>query len=120
MALPNMRTLPEYRVLKPDNVTELTKLKKEAFYDWNYSLLPYANIECVFDQIAIESDEEAETIGQIEEQLNTYAEELLVDLILGRRSLDDMETYLGELEKLGLQDYINIKQARRDRYLANG
>lgn len=119
MALPNMRTLPEYRVLKPDNVTELTKLKKEAFYDWNYNLLPYANIECVFDQIAIETDEEAETIGQIEEQLNTYAEELLVDLILGRRSLDDMETYLGELEKLGLQEYMSIKQARRDRYVAN-
>ena len=30
-----------------------------------------------------------------------------------------METYLGELEKLGLQEYMSIKQAHRDRYVAN-
>ena len=119
MALPNMRTLPEYRVLKQEDVTDLTRAKQNAYYDWLYTLLPNAEIECAFDQIAIATDEEAETIGRIEEQLNTYAEELVVDLILGRKSLDDMETYRGELEKLGLQEYMSIKQARRDRYVAS-
>jgi hypothetical protein len=45
----------------------------------------------------------------------TYAKELLADLTLEEKSMDDYPAYLQEPENLGLKDYTNIMQARRDR-----
>ena len=59
-----------------------------------------------------------EKIGEIENVLTTYMKELLTDLVLGHRSINDLPAYLEELESLGLTDYLEIMQARRDRYVA--
>lgn len=120
MALPNARTLPEYKTIRQEGVTERTAAKQQVMYDWIYDMLPNAEIECAFAQLAIATEEEAELIANTEEQLNTYASELLVDLILGRKTLDNMDEYRGELEKLGLGEYMEVMQARRDRYVSAG
>lgn len=52
-------------------------------------------------QYPLTTDEEQETLNEITNTLETYAKELLVDLILGNKSLDDLATYQAELEKLG-------------------
>ena len=119
-ALPNMRTDTVYYDLLPEGVSARTQAKNEVIYDWTTDLIKKATIECAFDQLAIATDEELEVIGNVEEQLKTYASELLVDLIMGRKSLDDMDVYRGELEKLGLNEYMEVIQAQRDRYVSLG
>ena len=68
-------------------------------------------------KLALPTNEEMEKTGQIENVLNTYMRELLTDLILGNRSINDLSKYIEELESLGLTDYIEIMQARRDRFV---
>ena len=69
-------------------------------------------------KLALPTTEEMEKIGETENVLTTYTEELLTDLVLGNRSIDDLPACLEELESLGLTDYLEIMQARRDRYVA--
>lgn len=69
-------------------------------------------------KLALPTTEEMEKIGEIENVLTTYMKELLTDLVLGNRSINDLPAYLEELESLGLTDYLEIMQARRDRYVA--
>ena len=68
--------------------------------------------------LAMPTTEEAEFISEKATVLETYASELLADLILGNKSLDDLPEYLKEMESLGLSEYLSVLQARRDR-LAN-
>ena len=67
--------------------------------------------------LALPTIEEMERTNEIENVLTTYANELLTDLILGNRSLSDLQSYVDEMEKLGLNDYLNIIKARRERYV---
>ena len=69
-------------------------------------------------KLALPTTEEMEKIGEIENVLTTYMAELLTDLVLGNRSIDDLPACLEELESLGLTDYLEIMQARRDRFVA--
>lgn len=64
---------------------------------------------------ALETAEETAVIEEKYAVLETYCQELLTDLIFGNKSLDDLPTYQAELEELGLQEYIDVMQARRDR-----
>ena len=50
---------------------------------------------------------------------STYSEELLTKLILGQQSMDDWDTYMADLERLGLDQLIEINQARYDRAQGN-
>ena len=73
---------------------------------------------CIRDRLwATATDEEAAVISETQNQLETYASELLADLILGNKSLDNLEEYQQELNDLGLQEYLQVRQARRDRIL---
>lgn len=68
--------------------------------------------------LAMPTPEEQSFIDEKTSVLHSYANELLTDLIMGRKSLDDMPQYLNEMEELGLKEYVDIIQARLDRYLA--
>lgn len=68
-------------------------------------------------KLALPTTEEMEKIGETENVLTTYMKELLTDLVLGNRSIDDLPACLEELESLGLTDYLEIMQARRDRFV---
>ncbi len=69
--------------------------------------------------MAIATDDENAVVSEKSEALNTYASELITDLILGNKSLDDLPEYQQELESLGLTEYLNVMHARRDRIVGN-
>ena len=62
--------------------------------------------------LAVETVEEMEQSNAIATDLKTYSSELLMKLILGDRSMDDWDSYLSDLERLGLDDYVAIREAR--------
>jgi len=65
--------------------------------------------------LAVPTLEELEKSASIKMDLETYSEELLTKLILGQKSLDDWDSYISDLKRLGLDDLIEINQARLDR-----
>lgn len=116
-ALPNMRVCTLYKEPVPDGLSYKQIPKREFIHRFATEYAQYGWLESAFEDLAIATDEEQEVITDVREQLETYAEELLVDLILGRKSLDDMDKYQKELEQLGLMEYMEVTQARRDRYV---
>jgi len=61
------------------------------------------------------TSKETEFLTEKENVLTTYMSELMTDLVLGRKSLDDLATYQKELQELGLDEYVKIMQDRYDR-----
>ena len=58
---------------------------------------------------------EASREAQLRPDLVTYASELMTALIMGQRSLDNWNTYIADLRRLGLDELLAIYQARLDR-----
>lgn len=67
--------------------------------------------------MAVPTQEEQSRKLELITDLTTYSEETLMNLILGRLSLDGWDGYIAELKALGLDDYLAIQQARYERYL---
>ncbi len=67
---------------------------------------------------ALPNAEESERLSEIQTDLETYSKELIANIILGRSSLDDWDSYIEELKELGLDEYIEINQTLCDRYNA--
>lgn len=65
--------------------------------------------------LAVPTLEELEKSASIKMDLETYSEELLTKLILGQKSLDEWDSYISDLKRLGLDELIEINQARLDR-----
>ena len=119
IAFPTINT--GYQVFKREIRDDYHKLKDE-YIIWfqdeggaNSTRETYGDLSL---KLALPTTEEMEKIGEIENVLTTYMKELLTDLVLGNRSINDLPAYLEELESLGLTDYLEIMQARRDRYVA--
>ena len=91
--------------------------KQEWRYNFFTELYPIADPVYDWGLWATATDEEAAVISETQNQLETYASELLADLILGNKSLDNLEEYQQELNDLGLQEYLQVRQAHRDRIL---
>lgn len=102
------QTVPQY--------PQKDEFRKFWFYD--RTMLDKATIISNSDEYALPTEEESEFISDVENELNTYASELLSDLILGKKDLANMDEYMAELEELGLRDYIAVQQARHDRFVA--
>ena len=112
----NLPKLSETHLSSKGQTHAYMKAKEDWVLDFHLNTRQYLeNYEWRTQNLAIESEEEAAVLNEISPVLETYCQELITDLVLGRKSLDDMPTYLEELEELGLQDYIDIMQARRDR-----
>lgn len=62
------------------------------------------------------SDEQAKRLSEIRNELTTYSKELMANLILGRASMDDWDSYMEELKEIGLDDYLEIQQNLVDNY----
>ncbi len=87
---------------------------------WHYKLCTeyFPNVDySTGHQLAMASEEEVAVIERTENVLSTYASELLTDLILGNKSLNNLPEYQKEMEELGLLEYLNVMQARRNRIL---
>lgn len=61
------------------------------------------------------TEEEQEWVNEYATVIDTYIEELNADLILGNKSLDDLDSYLAELDDLGLSTYVEMQQQRHNR-----
>lgn len=68
--------------------------------------------------ISMPTPEETEVLNRTESILQTYSEELLIELILGNKPVENLEEYVGEMKALGLDDYLAVFQARHDRFVA--
>ena len=71
--------------------------KQEWRYNFFTELYPIADPVYDWGLWATATDEEAAVISETQNQLETYASELLADLILGNKSLDNLEEYQQEL-----------------------
>jgi ABC-type glycerol-3-phosphate transport system substrate-binding protein len=66
--------------------------------------------------LAIPDDKQLEEKTKILTNLTTYSSELATKLALGQKSLDQWDTYMADLKKLGLDRLIEIDQQLHNRY----
>lgn len=67
--------------------------------------------------MGIAEKEETEKLSRIAVDLDTYCEDLMLKLITGEKSVDDWDSYIYDLKKLGLDEMIELCQMRFERYL---
>jgi ABC-type glycerol-3-phosphate transport system substrate-binding protein len=65
--------------------------------------------------VAFPAAREMERMAAIRPDLETYSSELLASLIMGEKILDNWNTYMADLKRLGLDELVGIYQARLDR-----
>lgn len=68
-------------------------------------------------QLAMLTSSEQEVVSRISTDLYTYMDETLMKLLLGQYKIEDLDTYVAKMQEMGLQDMIDIYQARHDRYI---
>lgn len=90
-----------------------------AFCDYVYTNDLKADGYSWPQKLALPTAEEAETLTALETTLQTYSRELLTDMILGNKNIDDLDKYIEEMKALGLDEYLAVYQARNDRYMAS-
>ncbi len=111
--LPCMRVLPSFIDEVNPNDEEYIQVKSRAVKEIKTHMST-----CDFQPVtplALSTDEENEQMIRLTEVLNTYASEMLVDIIFGERDIDTLSEGVADLEELGLTDLMNITQARYDR-----
>lgn len=67
--------------------------------------------------MAMITSEEAEIIERYETVLTTYSEELLMNMVLGNTAIEDLDQYVEEMRAMGLDEYLNVFDQRRQRFL---
>lgn len=124
-ALPGYSTQPEnaipYALENPDTVKG--RLFAEFGYqyeDWNLDFqskcLEYVNY--VLPAMFME-EADAERLAELKTDLFSYAEKMEAQFIIGAASLDEFDAFTAELEKLGVQEYVDIYAKYWETYYAN-
>ena len=60
--------------------------------------------------------EESAFVAEKMSEIDTYKKEMVTKFVLGEASLDEFETFVANIENLGIADVIECKQAAFDRY----
>ncbi|MBQ4619913.1 MAG: extracellular solute-binding protein [Clostridia bacterium] len=60
--------------------------------------------------------EESAFVAEKMNEINTYKKEMVMKFVLGEASLDEFETFVANIENLGIADVLECKQAAYDRY----
>lgn len=97
---------------------DLTEMEVQNIKTWCESakVLQKFNMNGDLGMIApMATIEEAEILDTYETDLYTYMDELFANLLSGVYSLDDYQTYVDELYMYGLQEVLDVQQARYDR-----
>ena len=68
---------------------------------------------------AIPTQEEQEVLTSYLTALNSYSDELGMNLILGNESLDNWDSFMQKFRDLGLDEVIKVNDARYQRYKNN-
>lgn len=106
--------------------TEKKTVKESSITDWNpvnqaylkEVLWNYASFICrdpLNRLCAIGTPEESELVAEYKTNLETYMNELASKLVMGERSFEDWDTYLKEMQALGLDEILAVLQARYER-----
>ena len=116
-ALPSMVVNPA--VEKRVNETSTPYMQEKELWRYNFytELYEIADPVYAWGNWAAPTEEESAFLSEHQTELETYASELLADLVLGNKSLDNLDEYLQELDDLGLQEYLEIMQARHNRVI---
>lgn len=69
--------------------------------------------------IAMPTEEESAAIDQYYTTLGTYSSELLVNIILGNKPLEELDAAIEEMKGMGLEDVLAAYQSRHDRFMAS-
>ena len=64
------------------------------------------------------NDEENEINSEIWADINTFVQETTTKFILGKKPIDEFDSYVEELKKMGIDKVIAIRQSAYDRYMA--
>ncbi|MBE5782941.1 MAG: extracellular solute-binding protein [Clostridiales bacterium] len=101
------------RAIKPDAFTDFNKHSNggAVLYSENVSWLPTE----VIPKLTYNS-EEAAIISDLESTLDTFVDEWTANFLVGNLDLDkDWDTYVKELEAIGIEQYVEIVQRVYDR-----
>ncbi|MEG0691847.1 MAG: extracellular solute-binding protein [Oscillospiraceae bacterium] len=101
--------------------TDIDDAKSESKKDFLRKMITYSpsypNDNGNF--LAMPTDEESQTIQKYTTNLKTYSAELCTKIVLGQKSIDDMDQYIKEMQDLGLDKVLAVEQARLDRFNSN-
>ena len=67
--------------------------------------------------LAAATAEEARREIEIMNDLKTYMDETAINLAIGKYDINDIDKYVDEMKKMGLEEMIQIRQAQHDRYM---
>ncbi len=62
--------------------------------------------------------EESAFIAERMNEIDTYTGEMIMKYVLGQESLDSFDTFVSNIDKLGIAEVLKMKQAAYDRYMA--
>jgi hypothetical protein len=60
---------------------------------------------------------DVETINLVWNDLDSYSQQAVAALVMGQKSIDEIDTIIADLEALGLNDVEEIRQGQYDRFL---
>ena len=80
--------------------------------EYHYAMMDMAS------NLAPATPEESERVTELTADFDTYYRELLTKLILGEADLADWDSYIADMQELGMDELISIMQDRYNR--ANG
>jgi len=79
-------------------------------------LYPYTLVQSPETSVlALATEDEAEIVADLKTDLITYMTELTIKLVLGEKSMDNWDSYMEDLENLGVEDVLEVFQARYER-----
>jgi ABC-type glycerol-3-phosphate transport system substrate-binding protein len=115
--------LPRFE-LSVDRELELKQLidlgfKEKADFQLMSFTYPHLTMSDSNSVFATPTVDEIQKMNRITTDLETYTKELLTKLILGQKSLEEWDSYLSDLKRLGLDEKIAIDQERYDRFMKN-
>lgn len=63
--------------------------------------------------------EEAERMTELNNDIQTYINQMQAEFITGKKSFDEWDDYVQQIEKMGLDEYLQIYTDGYERYIAN-
>lgn len=69
--------------------------------------------------IAMPTEEESAVIDQYYTTLETYSKELLTNIILGNKPIEELDAAIEEMKEMGLEEVLAAYQSRHDRFMAS-
>lgn len=91
----------------------------QAKQDFEASMQTYDYEFGMSQPLAMPTDEERAVVDQYITTLETYSQELLVNIILGNKPIEELDAAVEEMKGMGLDEVLAAYQSRHDRYTAS-